>query len=121
MKLLLQSFTKVSSTDNYCPDFVNSKTQAENDFFIENNNDSVINKPFNIEELNDAIDSSKCTAPGKDGISNGIIKHFFIKIREYLLMIFNMIWYTSQCPKQWENAILTPILKPGKDLSDLST
>ena len=33
-------------------------------------------------------------------------------------MIFNMIWYTSQCPKQWKNAILTPILKPGKDPSD---
>ena len=33
-------------------------------------------------------------------------------------MIFNMIWYTSQCPKQWKDAILTPILKPGKDPSD---
>ena len=29
-----------------------------------------------------------------------------------------MIWYTSICPKQWKEAILTPILKPGKEPSN---
>ena len=112
---LSDNFSKVSSTENYCPAFIDIKTQAENNFSFKNNNDSVINDTFNIEELNYAIDSSKCTTPGKDDISNEIIKHLPIKIREYLLIIFNIIWYTSQCPQKWKEAILIPILKPGKD------
>ena len=82
------SFTKISSTTNYCPSFINIKTKAENDFLINSNNDSVINEPLNIDELNHAIDSSKCTTPGKDGVSNGVIKHLPIKTRQYLLIIF---------------------------------
>ena len=71
---------------------------------------SVINDTFNIEELNYAIDSSKCTTPGKDGISNEIIKHLPIKIREYLL-IFNIIWYTSQCPPKWKAGWICALYK----------
>ena len=78
------------------------RDKAEKDFCIDKSSDSVINEPFNMEELNHAIDSAKCTSPGKDGISNTVIKHFPIHIRKYLLIIFNMIWYTSQCPQTME-------------------
>ena len=114
VEALADSFSKVSSTKNYSPSFIPIKDKAEKDFCIDKSSDSVINEPFNMEELNHAIDSAKCTSPGKDGISNTVIKHFPINIRKYLLIIFNMIWYTSQCPKQWKDAILIPLLKPGK-------
>ena len=112
---LVDSFAKVSSTDNYGSVFKNNKTKADNDLIINDDNNSVINDPLTIQELNHAIDCAKCTSPGKDGISNTVIKHLPIKIREFLLIIFNMIWNASQCPKQWKEAILIPILKPGKD------
>ena len=39
----------------------------ENQFtFHDPNNDSVLNEPLNIVELNTAIDKNKCTTPGKD-------------------------------------------------------
>ena len=91
----------------------------ENKFtFHDPNNDSVLNEPFNIAELNTAIDKSKCTTPGKDKISNNIIKHIPLKTKQILLLICNTIWNTSQFPIKWKEAILIPLLKPGKNPSD---
>ena len=91
----------------------------ENKFtFHDPNNDSVLNEPFNIAELNTAIDKSKCTTPGKDEISNNIIKHIPLKTKQILLLIFSIIWNTSQFPIKWKEAILIPLLKPGKNPSD---
>ena len=84
---------------------------------INNNNDNVINEPFTTIELNKAIDMSKCTTPGKHEISNDI-KHFSIKTPDYLLIIFNLIWFSAQCPSSWKEAIIIPIPKPGKNTSD---
>ena len=62
---------------------------------------------------------SKCTTPGKDEISNNIIKHFSIKTGDYLLTIFNLIFlFSAQCPSSWKEAIIIPIPKPGKNTSD---
>ena len=72
---LAHNFAKVSSDIKYDDDFKEIKMHEENKLtFHDPNNDSVLNEPFNIAELNTAIDKSKCTTPGKDEISNNIIK-----------------------------------------------
>ena len=64
---LAYNFAKVSSDIKYDDDFKEIKMHEENKFtFHDPNNDSVLNEPFNIAELNTAIDKSKCTTPGKD-------------------------------------------------------
>ena len=47
-----------------------------------------------------------------------IIKHIPLKTKQILLLIFNIIWNTSQFPIKWKEAILIPLLKPGKNPSD---
>ena len=84
---LTDSFANISSDTNHNSEFFKIKNETEEEISINNNNDNVINEPFTIIELNKAIDMSKCTTPGKDEISNNIIKHFSIKTRDYLLTI----------------------------------
>ena len=50
--------------------------------------------------------------------SNNIIKHIPLKTKQIILLIFNIIWNTSQFPIKWKEAILIPLLKPGKNPSD---
>ena len=68
-----------------------------------------------IDELNFAIDKAKCTTPGIDGISIGILRYLPAVSRLVLLHIFNIIWDRGDCPSKWKEAVLTPLAKPGKD------
>ena len=77
-----------------------------------------LDEHFLLHELDEAIDRARCTSPGADGISAGVIKEFLILMCQILLVIFNMIWSRGECPQAWKRAILIPIPKPGKDCTD---
>lgn len=114
-ELLAKSFAKVSSNLNYDPEFLCEKEQVENDLVIKDDNIGLpINDKFTLEELNYAIDRAKCTTPGDDGIGAGILKQLPICSCKILLCIFNLFWERGECPSKWKEAILTPIIKPGK-------
>ena len=54
-------------------------------------------------------------APGKDGISNEIIRHLGSVAKQKLLDIYNHSWNTGTFATSWKEAIIIPILKKGKD------
>ncbi|XP_041364253.1 uncharacterized protein LOC121379670 [Gigantopelta aegis] len=54
-------------------------------------------------------------APGWDGVNNEIIRHLGPQARLPLLKLFNRSWLTGKFPIQWQEAIITPVLKKGKE------
>lgn len=119
--VLADTFAAVSSNNGHTPEFQKIKDKKEAEFCFKDSTDNLLDEPFTIDELDEAIDSAKCTSPGKDNISMQMVKHLPISAKKFLLIIFNYIWHVSQCPGAWKEAILTPILKPGKDASNPSS
>ena len=71
---------------------------------------------FSILELQDACRRLKTRkAPGKDGITNEMIKNLGKFAKQKLLYVFNQSWQTGEFPAKWKEAILIPVLKKGKD------
>ena len=80
--------------------------------------ESEYNKPFEYHELEKVLNKVKGTSPGPDGIRYEMIKHLNIENKNALLNFYNDIWKKRELPIQWEEAIIIPILKPGKDSLD---
>ncbi|GFW62661.1 probable RNA-directed DNA polymerase from transposon X-element [Trichonephila clavipes] len=54
-------------------------------------------------------------APGKDSITNRMLKNFPIKLILILTILINKILKFNHFPDNWKDAIIFPINKPGKD------
>jgi hypothetical protein len=99
----------LTSTNNYDPEFQETKESEESKFKISDDDSGApINDDFTIDELNHAIETAKCTTPGEDGIGTSILKRLPMMTRKILLVIFNIIWLRGECPSKWKEAILTP-------------
>ncbi|GFT56822.1 probable RNA-directed DNA polymerase from transposon X-element [Trichonephila clavipes] len=66
-------------------------------------------------ELKRALSSAHNTSPGPDGISYELLRHLNEDSLVSLLYLFNRIWREQVYPTQWQEAIVIPILRPGKD------
>ncbi|CAH1242641.1 Hypp6921 [Branchiostoma lanceolatum] len=72
--------------------------------------------PFSHEELIEGLKHLKLgKAPGLDGISSEMIKHFGLKTLEWLLALFNNCAHGTQLPKIWRRTKAVALLKPNKD------
>src|SRR5207253_10095193 len=76
---------------------------------------------FTHPELDYALEKAMDTAPGPDGIHYQMIKHLSPDAKEYLLSLYNRIWTEGVIPRDWKEATVLPILKPGKDPKDSSS
>ncbi|GFT56029.1 probable RNA-directed DNA polymerase from transposon X-element [Trichonephila clavipes] len=65
-------------------------------------------------EIISYIKSSNLKAPGKDGISNRMTKNLTLKAILILTILVNKILKHNYFSKIWKEAIIFPILKPGK-------
>ena len=71
---------------------------------------------FTPADTKEAIRLAKSsTAIGPDGMSNLHLKKLAQGAINYLTNIFNLSISTGQIPEIWHEAIIIPILKPGKD------
>ncbi|GFT64107.1 probable RNA-directed DNA polymerase from transposon X-element [Trichonephila clavipes] len=66
-------------------------------------------------ELKRALSSAHNTSPGPDGVSYELLRHLNEVSLISLLYLFNRIWREQVYPTQWQEAIVIPILRPGKD------
>ncbi|GFW56190.1 RNA-directed DNA polymerase from mobile element jockey [Trichonephila clavipes] len=73
------------------------------------------NCDFDMFELKRALSSAHNTSPGPDGISYELLRYLTDDSLVSLLYLFNRIWREQVYPTQWQEAIVIPILKPGKD------
>ncbi|GFS68012.1 probable RNA-directed DNA polymerase from transposon X-element [Trichonephila clavipes] len=72
------------------------------------------NCDFDMWELKRALSSAHNTSPGTVGISYELLRHLNEDSLVSLLYLFNRIWREQVYPTQWQEAIVIPILKPGK-------
>jgi len=87
-------FEKTSSEDNFSPQFRYSKTKnkTDNKIILTNNDNHIINIPFNQHEIHDAL--IKCNSKnstGHDGIPYIFIKQLSNRAISIILKIFNVI------------------------------
>lgn len=75
-----------------------------------------LTKPNEIVEIIKKLPNQK--APGIDEIDNKMIKNLPKKAIVQLMYIINAILLLGHYPQQWKMAIVAPIPKPNKDLSD---
>ena len=116
---MAMNFSKNSSSTNYTAKFQQFKTSKEKYLVnFNSNNLEHYNRLFSKQELIDAIHQSTDTAVGSDDIHYQFLKHLPEISLELLLIIFNNIWIGGIFPSIWQEAILIPVLKPGKDDAD---
>ena len=72
-------------------------------------------RPFSPTDTAEAIKSSKnSTALGPDGLSTVHLKHLGPLALAYLTELFNLSVSRAELPAIWKQALVIPVLKPGK-------
>ena len=116
---LAESFATNSSLDQCSKDFLVNKRKAEAKILHFNcTSQHIYNIDFSLRELKNALLGSKNTSPGPDDIHYEIIRNLPESGLKILLSIFNSIWDSGNFPTNWKKAIIIPIGKPGKDLTN---
>ncbi|GFX80907.1 probable RNA-directed DNA polymerase from transposon X-element [Trichonephila clavipes] len=114
--LIGKTFASVSSSDSYSPAFQATKNRLERTpINFRCRQPFQYNCDFDMFELKRALSSAHNTSPGPDGISYVLLRHLSADSLVSLLYLFNRIWREQVYPTQWQEAIVIPILKPGKD------
>ncbi|GFV94243.1 probable RNA-directed DNA polymerase from transposon X-element [Trichonephila clavipes] len=114
--LIGKTFASVSSSDSYSPAFQATKNRLERTpINFRCRQPLQYNCDFDMFELKRALSSAHNTSPGPDGISYVMLRHLCEDSLVSLLYLFNRIWREQVYPTQWQEAIVIPILKPGKD------
>ena len=71
-----------------------------------------------LHELKQVIKISRDTSLGIDMVRYKLLKHLHDDSLLLLLYILNHIWLTQDFPTSWRTAIIIPVPKSGKVLSD---
>lgn len=116
---LASTFSKISSTANYCAEFQNIKQVAEAEpINLQSDNNEHYNQPFTMEELKYALSKPKNSAPGPDNVTYNMINNLPDDAMQLLLKIFNKYFTEGYFPQQWSETVIVPIPKPNKDHSN---
>lgn len=124
--LLAKTYAKVSSNDNYSNTFKTNRSDFETthcNVINEpgNSSNSGYNSDFTLSELKESLLQTEDKSPGEDKICYKMFKYMTTQSLMTILQFFNLIWSTNTFPKEWQHAIVVPILKAGKLPSDPSS
>lgn len=103
--------------DEFCPPYPshNEPPQKETDSPT-NGQVEYLDIPFNISELNLAIDAANVkSSPGLDQITNEMLKNSPKNFRSLLLHTFNDIFLNHKYPKDWNEFLMVLIPKNSKN------
>jgi hypothetical protein len=77
---------------------------------------------FSMEELVSSLKAGKAKgAEGPDGVAPQFLKNLGEVARSFMLDTFNKSWRERVCPQSWRDAVIVPILKPGKPQGHLDS
>ncbi|GFW56433.1 RNA-directed DNA polymerase from mobile element jockey [Trichonephila clavipes] len=94
-------------------DFIVNRV-VENYFLNENNFDAP-SSPSHISEVLNYIKKAQIKrAPGREGITNKILRNLTLPVIFQITNIISNIFITGHFPESWKHASVIPILKPGK-------
>lgn len=109
-------YEAVSSSEHYSASFLRKKAVAEKHRLnFSSSNEESYNAPFSKWELTSVIRHLKDSSPGGDRIHNKMLKQLPDSAIDPLLQMMNRFWSEDLFPDTWREAIIIPILKPGKD------
>ena len=80
--------------------------------------DMPYNRPFEMHELERVLRRVKGTSAGPDNVRYEMIQNLALPDKQRLLDYYNVLWSTRTFPDDWRDAIVLPILKPGKNYLD---
>ncbi|GFW59805.1 RNase H domain-containing protein [Trichonephila clavipes] len=114
--LIGQTFSSVSSSDSYSPAFQAIKNRLERTpISFRCRQPLPYNCDFDLWELKRVLLSAHNTSPGPNRISYELLHRLNEDSLTCLLNLFNRIWRKQMYPTRLHEAIVIPILKPGKD------
>jgi len=124
--ILAKHYQYVSSSEGYSQEFLNSECNKRSKLeapamikaTMEKDKGIPYNKDFSMAELEMALNQCKNGAPGEDMITYTMLKNLPKESKSTLLKLFNESWHNGITPDNWSEAIIVPILKPGKDKHD---
>ena len=91
--ILGEHFYNTSSSANYSDTFVQLKARAERQrLVLSGGNSASYNQPFTRCELEMALNVTKLSAPGPDGIHYEMLRRLSPESLENLLLLFNLLW-----------------------------
>ncbi|XP_076620013.1 uncharacterized protein LOC143341179 [Colletes latitarsis] len=123
-EILVTTFQKNSSDCNHSKQFQNYKQKTDSNaskspiIDQESPYSSNLNSPIQFDELLYFLNKCSNTSPGPDGIPNIFLTHLPQEALNYMLAIFNCIWSHNIFPTKWREAVVIPVLKPGKTPTD---
>jgi len=130
-ELFAKTFSKICSDENYSTGFqihkreieLTQKHLFENEPISQTGHDSsILNDNFCLHELRRAIrETKKQSAPGDDKICYEFLQNLPKCSVKALLKLYNRIWLNGEFPQNWRHAIVTPVLKYGKDPTKVSS
>ncbi|GBN27700.1 hypothetical protein AVEN_265321-1 [Araneus ventricosus] len=93
------------------------KTEKKNLNFY-SRSDHSYNCNFTFQEFQACLSKVHKSSPGPDNISYIMLLHLTSESQSNLLYRFNRIWNEHCFPASWQEAIIIPIPKPGKDITN---
>ena len=120
VELQAKTFSDASNTATLPPEMLNVRNQHPSPPSPPLHDDSPLNVPFSLQELQHAIMQIKKVkkASGTDPVSYAMIKHLPKNIIMDLLHIYNLFWSTGNVPESWKEAEIIAIHKPNKPRKD---
>ena len=113
-EIMAQHYEKISSNDNYSPQFNNIRNREEQIINFDTDEDLQYNSPLTLLELKRMISHSKKTATGEDSISYNMIKRSHESSQQFLVSIMNKIFSSGSYPTLWRSSTILSFPKPGK-------
>uniref|UniRef100_A0A669EWH7 Reverse transcriptase domain-containing protein n=1 Tax=Oreochromis niloticus TaxID=8128 RepID=A0A669EWH7_ORENI len=80
--------------------------------------DNSLNILFTKTELHRVLQKSKLSAPGKDQVCYTMLNQLSESAKDLLLGLYNRVWEGGKLPQSWKEAVVVPIRKPGKDVTN---
>jgi len=118
--LLAEHFASKSNDIPHDTSFYEHSKREELIPIIFENEYAWYNSPITLPELHAALHCSKSKTPGPDGIPFSFLQNLTETQLTHLLHFYNYI-YDNGFPEQWHEAIIIPLLKPGKVATSTSS
>ncbi|GBN88931.1 RNA-directed DNA polymerase from mobile element jockey [Araneus ventricosus] len=116
---IASELSRTSNSSNYSVPFLNFKISAEKkNLNFHSSPYAPYNTDFTFSELKRCLSETHKTSPGPDNISYLMLQHLSDTSLQNLLFLYNRIWQEHSFPSCWQQAIIIPILKPGKEPLD---
>ena len=96
LEKLAQSFSEMSSNENYSHEFQQYETTVEQTTIeFASDNTETYNRAFTCQEMQRSLSRTRNTAPGEDGVYYQILKNMSQQANVYLCKVFNHLWQHS--------------------------